>query len=84
MLSLTDDELLTNLTSYRCMVGALKYITMTRPNIAHAAHVVSQFIHVPRTSHLTAIERIFKNLQGTTNHGLLFEADCCIVLAVVF
>lgn len=56
---------------------------MTRPDIAYAVHVVSQFMHVPRTTHLHAVKRIFKYLQGTLVHGLLLRpsADSRIIVA---
>jgi len=38
--TLTDGELLTDPTEYKSMVGALQYLTMTRPDIAYAVHVV--------------------------------------------
>ena len=43
---------------------------MTKPDTAYAVHVVSQFMHAPRTTHLHAIKRIFRYLQGTLGHGL--------------
>jgi len=43
---------------------------MTQPDIAYALHVVSQFMHAPRSTHLRAVKRIFCYLQGTLKHGL--------------
>ncbi|CAH9082167.1 unnamed protein product [Cuscuta epithymum] len=70
-LSHTDGELLADPTEYRSMVGALQYLTMTRPDITFDVQLVSQFMHAPRTSHLLAVKRIFRYLQGTIGHGLL-------------
>ncbi|CAH9137975.1 unnamed protein product [Cuscuta epithymum] len=74
-LSLTDGELLADATEYRSMVGALQYLTLTRPDITFAVHLVSQFMHVPRTSHMLAVKRIFRYLQGTSSHGLLLQSS---------
>ncbi|CAH9136574.1 unnamed protein product, partial [Cuscuta epithymum] len=74
-LSLTDGDLLTEPTEYRSMVGALQYLTMTRPDITFAVHLVSQFMHAPRTSHMLAVKRIFRYLQGTSDHGLLLRPN---------
>jgi len=41
LLSLTDGELRADPTEYRSMVGALQYLTMTRPDITYAVHIVS-------------------------------------------
>ncbi|CAH9146417.1 unnamed protein product [Cuscuta epithymum] len=72
-LSLTDGELLADATEYRSMVGALQYLTLTRPDITYAVHLVSQFMHAPRTTHMLAVKRIFRYLQGTLDHGLWLQ-----------
>ena len=46
------------------MVGALQYLTMTRPDIAYSVHVVFQFMNAPCTTHLHTVKRIFRYLQG--------------------
>lgn len=72
-LSLSDGELLSDSTEYRSMVGALQYLTLTRPDITYAVHLVSQFMHAPRTTHLFSVKRIFRYLQGTRDHGLWLQ-----------
>ena len=54
---LTDDpsgELVEN-ERYQRMVGRLIYLSHTRPDIAFAVSVVSQFMHFPRQTHLDAV-----------------------------
>ena len=36
-----DSESLFNATLYRQLIGSLIYLTVTRPNISYAAHVIS-------------------------------------------
>ncbi|CAH9134340.1 unnamed protein product [Cuscuta epithymum] len=69
-LSPTDGELFADATEYRSMVGTLQYLTLTRPDITYVVHLVSQFMHAPRTTHLVAVKRISRYLQGTLDHGL--------------
>ena len=69
-LSSSDGEVLADPTEYRSMVGALQYLTMTRLDIAYAVHLVSQFMHAPRTSHFLVVKHIFRYLQGTSDLGL--------------
>ncbi|CAH9119052.1 unnamed protein product [Cuscuta europaea] len=57
-------------TPHRNIVGALRYLIITRPDITYAVHLVSQFMHAPRTAHLSAVKRIYRYLQGTITEGL--------------
>jgi hypothetical protein len=52
-LSLHDGSLLGNndATQYRSIVGALQYLTLTRPDIAFSVNKVCQFLHAPTTVH---------------------------------
>ena len=83
-MSLHDGELLADPTDYRSMVGALQYLTMTRPDIAYDVHMVSQFMHAPRTSHLHAVKRIFRYLQGTPDLGLFLHATGTPTIVVAY
>jgi hypothetical protein len=43
-------------TKYRSMVGALQYLTLTRPDISFSVNKVCQFLHSPTTAHLTVVK----------------------------
>jgi hypothetical protein len=43
-------------TQYRSIVGALQYLTLTRPDISFAVNKVCQFLHSPTTIHWTAVK----------------------------
>jgi hypothetical protein len=82
MLSLTDGEMLSgdDSTNYRSIVGALQYITLTRPDIAFSVNKVCQFLHAPTTVHWTAVKRILRNLRGTISLGLRLTKSSSIVV----
>jgi histone deacetylase 1/2 len=57
-------------TLYRSIVGALQYITVTRPDIAFSVNKVCQFMARPLDTHWKAVKRILRYLNGTLHHGL--------------
>ena len=59
-------------TLYRSLIGALQYLTITRPNIAYAVNSVSQFLHAPTADHFLAVKRILRYVKGTLHFGLTF------------
>uniref|UniRef100_A0A2N9IKE8 Reverse transcriptase Ty1/copia-type domain-containing protein n=1 Tax=Fagus sylvatica TaxID=28930 RepID=A0A2N9IKE8_FAGSY len=72
-LSLHDGEKLHDLHAYRILVGALHYLTFTRPDISFAVHQVCQYMASPTSVHLTAAKRILRYLKGTLHLGLSFR-----------
>ena len=40
-----------DLTLYRSLVGALQYLTITRPDLTHSVNSVSQFLHASTDVH---------------------------------
>ncbi|MFV0960769.1 Ty1/Copia family ribonuclease HI, partial [Klebsiella pneumoniae] len=79
-LRLKDGEPLTDPTPYRQLVGALSYLTITRPDISHAVHMVSQFQHAPTTVHMGAAMRIVRYLRHTINKGVFLSASSSLEL----
>ena len=57
-------------TKYRSLVGALQYLTLTRPDISFVVNRVCQFLHAPTTAHLSAAKRILRYLKYTHSMGL--------------
>ena len=45
-------------TMYRSIVGSLRYLVNTRPDIGYAVRIVSRFMESPQTQHLAAVKGI--------------------------
>lgn len=58
-------------TLYRITIGALHYLSITRPDIAFAVNKMSQFSHDPLDVLWTAIKRMLRYLKHTISYDLL-------------
>ncbi|GJT23870.1 putative ribonuclease H-like domain-containing protein [Tanacetum coccineum] len=56
----------------RSMIGSLMYLTASRPDIMFAVCACSRFQVTPKTSHLSAVKRIFRYLKGKPKLGLWY------------
>ena len=63
---------------YQRFVGRLMYLAHTRPDLAYALSIVSQFMHNPGEQHMNAVMRILRYLKSTFGKGILFtkNVDC--------
>lgn len=57
---------------YRSVVGALQYLTLSRPNIAHSVNQVCKYMQSPTTEHWKAAKWILRYIKRTLNIGLEF------------
>ena len=60
-------------TLFKSLVGSLRYLTCTRPDILYAVGVVSCFMENLITTHLKAAKRILRYLRGIINFGLHYS-----------
>ncbi|WVY92731.1 hypothetical protein V8G54_031819 [Vigna mungo] len=56
---------------YQRLVGRLIYLSHTRPDIAYAVSLISQFMHSPKETHLQAAHRILQY----PGRGILFKRN---------
>nr|GEW55189.1 retrovirus-related Pol polyprotein from transposon TNT 1-94 [Tanacetum cinerariifolium] len=62
-------------TKYQSMVGALMYLTASRPDIMHATCYCARYQVKPTEKHLTTVKWIFRYLKDTTHIGLWYLKD---------
>ncbi|XP_019051905.1 PREDICTED: uncharacterized protein LOC109114147 [Nelumbo nucifera] len=63
---------LPNPAEYRSIVGALQYVTLTRPDISFSVNKVCRFLHAPTDAHWSSVKRILRYLKSTLDVGLHF------------
>lgn len=64
-----------NKERYQQLVGKLIYLAHTRPDIAYAVSVVSQFMHRPNKDHMDAVIRIMRYLKSSPGKGIMFSKN---------
>jgi hypothetical protein len=68
-------------TRYRSVVGALQYLSLTRPDISFVVNRVCQFMSSPTDVHWTAVKRILRYLHSTIDLGLCFTRSSSSLLS---
>ncbi|GJW21812.1 ribonuclease H-like domain-containing protein [Tanacetum coccineum] len=58
-LNLDQNRTLFDATKYRSMIGALMYLTSSRPDIVHATCLCARYEAKPNDKHLKEVKRIF-------------------------
>ncbi|PNX79902.1 hypothetical protein L195_g035893, partial [Trifolium pratense] len=69
-LKLNDGSAPADSKMFRSIIGALQYITLTRPDLSFAINKLSQFMHQPTQLHLQQLKRVLRYLKFTINHSL--------------
>ena len=60
---------------YRQLVGSLLYALGSRPDVASAVRVVSQFVQWGATKHWYAAKKILRYLKGTKSKGVVYSKE---------
>jgi hypothetical protein len=71
-LSKQSTQPLVDATAYQSIIGSLRYLVNTRPDLAFAVGYVSCFPEEPWEDHLVAVKKILCYVAGTCNLGLWF------------
>jgi heterodisulfide reductase subunit B len=60
-------------TTYMSIIGSLRYLVNTRPDLAYSASVVSRHMEAPGKAHWAAVKHKLRYLKGTSNYGCKYE-----------
>ncbi|CAD6344099.1 unnamed protein product [Miscanthus lutarioriparius] len=59
-------------TEYRKMIGCLRYLLHTRPDLSYSVGVASRFMENPTVMHVKTVKQILRYLHGTLEFGLVY------------
>ncbi|RDX93243.1 hypothetical protein CR513_24525, partial [Mucuna pruriens] len=62
-------------TLFKSIVGSLRYLTSTRPDIMYVVDVVFRFMEAPTSTHMKATKRILCYLKSTLDFGLFYSSS---------
>ncbi|XP_047306256.1 uncharacterized mitochondrial protein AtMg00810-like [Impatiens glandulifera] len=64
------EGILVDLKEYRCIIGCLRYLTHTRPDITYVVDKVSRYMEKPTTLHQQEVTHIFCYVKGSMSYGI--------------
>ncbi|KAL9162242.1 hypothetical protein ABFS82_07G077000 [Erythranthe guttata] len=62
-------------TLLKSLIGSLRYLTCTRPDILYAVGLVSRFMENPKIYHFKVAKRILCFIKGTLDHGIFYPTS---------
>jgi hypothetical protein len=72
-MSKNDEGEKINSTTFKSLVGSLRYLSCTRLNILYGVGLVSRFMEIPIMTHFKALKRILRYIKGTIDFGLFYS-----------
>ncbi|WMV30838.1 hypothetical protein MTR67_024223 [Solanum verrucosum] len=75
-----DSPLFDDPTLYRTIVGALQYVTLTRPDLAFVVNKVCQFMDSPSQNQWAAVKCILRYLKLTMHQRFVIPRSSNLVL----
>ncbi|XP_020253973.1 uncharacterized protein LOC109831045 [Asparagus officinalis] len=61
-----------NPTEYMRLIGSLRYLLHTRPDLAYVVGMVSRYMERPQSSYLQVVKQILRYVKGSINFGLCY------------
>jgi len=74
-LALATGPHLVDAGSYHRPIVRLIDLTITRPDLCYAVHILSQFMQAPHEDHMNAARRVLKYIKGSPDCGIVIHAN---------
>jgi hypothetical protein len=62
-------------THYISVVGSLRYLLHSRPDLCYSVGIVSRFMESPTTEHVAAVKHSLRYIKGTLKLGCFYAKD---------
>ncbi|GJX16863.1 zinc finger, CCHC-type containing protein [Tanacetum coccineum] len=62
-----------NATEYQSLIGCLRYLLHTRPDLSYSVGLLSRFMQEPREQHMKAIRQVLRYVKGTKDYGITYK-----------
>ena len=73
---LSSDDKSFDTQIYQQAIGCLTYMSVTtRPDIAAAVGILSQYMKQPSKEHWMGVKRVLRYLKGTENYGIIYSSN---------
>ncbi|GKA15002.1 zinc finger, CCHC-type containing protein [Tanacetum coccineum] len=70
-----EDENSVDATYYRSLIGSLRYLLHTRPDLSYSIGLLSRFMQDPKDHHLKAAKQVIRYIKGTKEHGIIYKKE---------
>jgi hypothetical protein len=62
-------------TEYKSIVGYLRYLLHTRPDLSYSVGLLSRFMQEPKEHHKKAIKQVLCYIKGTKEFGITYQRN---------
>lgn len=69
-----------NTSSYRSLIGSLRYLTHTMPNLMFNVRFLNRFMENPSSEHFKSVKWVLRYIKGTFDLGLKYKKEKNFVL----
>nr|GEX42470.1 ribonuclease H-like domain, reverse transcriptase, RNA-dependent DNA polymerase [Tanacetum cinerariifolium] len=64
---------LVNSTEYQSLIGCLRYLLHTRPELSYFVGLLSHYMQEPKEQHMKAIKQVLRYVKGTKDYRITYK-----------
>jgi hypothetical protein len=74
-LSKNNNSLSIDATLFRSLIGSLRYVIHTRPNLSFGVGYLSRFMEEPKQEHMATMKHLLRYVASTLEFGLFYMSN---------